>query len=155
MDKPKGFICDVDGTIAYHDETMRKHYDYSLVLQDIPIRHTILIVQAVINEGIEPIFVTGRADENEGKVRSDTVYWINKYVTDVPFNLYMRPEFLLGRPDKRDFRKDFEVKEEIYRKYVEPKWDVEFALDDRLQVCQMWHRIGISLLRTGDPDAVF
>ena len=33
-----------------------------------------------------------------------------------------------------DKRKDYEVKEEIYRNEIFPKYDVRFVLDDRKQV---------------------
>ncbi len=152
--KPEGFICDIDGTVA--DSTdVRGIHEYHKVRLDKPKPATIIIVRALINEGLEPIFASGRPDANNNQVRSDTVWWIREYITTVPFNLYMRPEFLEGQPGKRDFRKDYVVKEEIYTRYIEPKWDVKLALEDRLQVAQLWYRLGIPLFRTGDPDAVF
>jgi hypothetical protein len=65
----------------------------------------------------------------------------------------MRPATLPnGKPD---YRPDYIVKEEIYRRDIEPLYDVKFAIDDRLQVCRMWHSIGIPVFRVGDPDADF
>lgn len=104
---------------------------------------------------LTPLFVTGRSDENNGQVRQDTICWINGYsfIEWEYKNLFMRKEFL---PDgKRDFRPDYIVKEEIYWNEIEPDFDVQFAIDDRLQVCRMWHRISVPVFRVGDPDATF
>jgi hypothetical protein len=153
VDKFPGFICDIDGTLADHTG-LRGHYEYSKVSGDKPIESSIFVARLLIDHsGLDPVFVTGRADENDGQVRRDTVEWLRNHVTDKPFSLFMRAETL--RTGKRDFRPDFEVKGEIYDKWIEPKWDIKFAMDDRLQVCQMWHRIGIPVFRVGDPDAVF
>jgi hypothetical protein len=54
-----------------------------------------------------------------------------------------------------DYRKDVVVKEEMYNDHIKGKYNVTVVIDDRLQVCRMWHRLGLPLLRVGDPDADF
>lgn len=148
--KEDAFICDIDGTLASHvnpDGSLRReHFDYTKVSEDLPIEHVIEVVR-ILAVDLQPIFVSGREDYS----RSDTVNWIRNHVDPTgemgPFNLYMR--------ENGNYEKDFTLKERIYSKLIAPKYNVHFAIDDRLQVCQMWHRIGVPVFRVGDPDAVF
>jgi hypothetical protein len=167
----QGFIVDLDGTIALHTEDERAHYDYSKVKYDRPNKPIITVVQRLahslfISEDnpyrprIEPVFMSGRADESDGKVRRDTIDWLvdnigfpREYYTK---RLFMRPEFLIDdygeiRAGHRDFRPDFIVKEELYFQKVEPYFDIQFAIDDRPQVLKMWQRLGIPTLAVGTP----
>lgn len=150
--KEDAFLVDVDGTIADHTG-LRGHYEYEKVSGDRPIRTHIEIVKQLALAW-QPVFVTGRMDT--GNVRLETAKWIrdNVFPFDlITYPLYMRPATLLnGKPD---YRKDYIVKEELYRRYVEPRFNIKFAVDDRLQVCQMWHKLNIPVMRVGDPDAVF
>ena len=143
------FICDLDGTVALHSEEERGHFEYSKVSGDRPNKPVIDIVQRIARTGLPPVFMSGRADELN--VRQDTAAWLVTHVTMgwTPQALFMRPEFL---PDgKRDFRPDYIVKEELYREYVEPYYDILFAIDDRPQVIDMWDSIGIPVIIAGIP----
>lgn len=162
MNRIPAFICDLDGTIALHSKEERAHYDYTLVSNDRPNAPIISIVQRLIYSNIpdgyflRPVFVTGRADANNGQVRRDTIDWLIENVNINPsyFDgnvLFMRPEFLKDRPGKRDYRPDFEVKEEIYHNDIEPAYDIRFAIDDRPQVLKMWHKLNIPTLAVGTP----
>jgi hypothetical protein len=46
-----------------------------------------------------------------------------------------------------DFRRDSIVKKEIYDNDIKGKFDVEFVLDDRQQVVDMWREIGLKCLQ--------
>lgn len=152
MSKIEAFLCDVDGTVAFHTEQQRAHFDYSKVAYDTPNKPIIDVVDRLA-ENIMPIFMSGRADENNGQVRLDTEQWLFNHTRCFTFDvtlLFMRPEFLVNSM-KRDFRKDFEVKRELYYKHVEPFYDILFAIDDRPQVLRMWHELGIPTLAVGTP----
>jgi hypothetical protein len=153
MGKQKAFILDTDGTTALHSEAERGHYEYSKVRYDRP-NKVIIDLAVLLHRDYAPLIVTGRMDIDNCK--EDTVWWYRQHFPAYfmnDFRLFMRQAAL---PDgKPDYRPDYIVKEEIYWTKIEPFFDVFCAIDDRLQVCRMWHRIGIPVLRTGDPDANF
>ncbi|MGV8142933.1 MAG: hypothetical protein ACP5NS_04870 [Candidatus Pacearchaeota archaeon] len=92
--------------------------------------------------GYTTIFVSGRMD----KYREQTKSWLNKNVVGYSdrMPLFMR------RTD--DYRKDFEVKEEIYHLEIEGIYDVEFVLDDRNQVVDMWRKLGLTCFQVAKGD---
>lgn len=57
-------------------------------------------------------------------------HWDNNW-----YELHMREE--------GDMRQDSVVKEEIYRKEIEPRFNVHLVLDDRNQVVDMWRKLGL------------
>lgn len=140
---PRAFICDIDGTLSDHGG-LRGHFEYSKVSSDRPLWPVIHIVEALSESGMwKPVFVTGRMDEND--VRKDTTDWIEAYVAvHSPFILHMRKE--------GDYRKDCVVKEEIFHSHIAPRFWVEFALDDRNQVVQMWRQMGLPCLQVADGN---
>lgn len=163
MKKP-ALIIDIDGTMALHTEEMRGHYEYSKVLYDEPNWYVINMVRRILAyrspyfPKLTPVYVTGRPDSDNGQVRDDTTIWLNTYTNwDWEYsNLYMRPEFLMDdygevRTGHRDYRTDDVVKEELYRKYIEPEFDVDSAIDDRPRVLKMWQRLGIPTFAVGTP----
>jgi hypothetical protein len=143
--KPLAFICDIDGTIAYHDG-IRGHYEYEKVSLDLPIKPVIEVIKHLSSQW-NPLFLSGRMEFS----RMDTVHWIDKHVDP----LGKMPGWPLYMREDKNYEPDFQLKERIYRTMIYPFYNVQFAIDDRLQVCQMWHRIGISVFRVGDPDATF
>lgn len=158
MRKIPGFICDIDGTVALHTVEERAHYDYSLVKYDRP---NLTVINAVrdLSSLQQPVFVSGRADENNGQVRQDTIDWLQKHVGLCDgHNLFMRPEFMpdgtyaqVGNKKIRDFRHDDIVKEEIYWEQIYQDWDIRFAIDDRPRVLRMWQALGITTFAVGTP----
>jgi hypothetical protein len=156
--KLPALIVDIDGTLALHTEEERGHFDYSKVIDDRPNWPVINMITRILGyrsadlPRLVPVFMSGRADENDGLVREHTEIWMHTYTNwswDIS-NLFMRPEFL---PDgkSRDFRKDYVVKKELYHKYVEPSYHVVGAIDDRPQVLRMWHELGIPTFAVGTP----
>lgn len=145
--KTKALIIDIDGTIA--DCTHRRlaalkpdgKMDWSIFYKDMdkdkPIPWCIELVQKyMFTHNI--LFVTGRSEE----YREATLNWIMKYVTDTGYTgniLFMR------KP--KDFREDYVIKLEIYKEHIEPYYDVEFCIDDRQQVVDMWRAQGLVCLQ--------
>jgi len=75
----------------------------------------------------EIILLSGRSE----LYAPQTVEWLEKH--DIPFSyLYMRK---VG-----DNRKDSIIKRELFEEFVENKFYVEFVLDDRDQVVDLWRK---------------
>jgi len=119
-DKKPAFIFDIDGTLALKHPD-RDIFDGTKVGMDLPIYPVISILNALKKSGYIIIVLSGR----DSKYRSETAMWLNYYLIDNDY-LYMREE--------GDNRRDSIIKEELYRKYIEPKFNVVGVFDDRIQV---------------------
>ena len=141
----KAIIVDVDGTVATHYDRhgnqLREHHDYGQVINDRPIWSIINLVRMLYDQGFTILVTTGRMDRPG--VREDTTAWLEKY--DVPFNK------LIMRKD-RDFRPDNEAKLDLYEEFIEGEYDIEFVLDDRDRVVNMWRSIGLKVLQVAEGD---
>lgn len=148
--KITSFIVDLDGTMALHTETDRGHYEYSKVMNDEPNYPIIEVVEAYARvTGRTPVFTTGRPEVDENvNVRALTTDWIVENTIFIPdwFKLVMRKQYLVGT-NKRDFRPDDIVKEELYRAEIEPYCDISVVFDDRDRVVKMWRRLGLTCLQ--------
>lgn len=145
---PHAVIVDLDGTLALMNG--RKPYDYDKCDTDLVNESVRRILGSIIYEwnigGIKTkiIFLSGREDSCKDK----TIKWLRETAgIDIDFSLYMRKT--------GDNRKDCIIKKEIFDEHIKDKFYVEYILDDRLQVCRMWHSLGLPILRVGDPDADF
>lgn len=132
---PDIIICDLDGTLCLMNG--RNPYDASTCRNDLlnPVVYSIIKDKDVI-------FVSGRED----KYREQT----NLFMLDHNIEhkgLFMRKS--------GDMRKDSIIKEEIYNEHIKGQYNVSFVLNDRLDVCRLWYRLGLNLLRVGDPDSDF
>ncbi|TDP29798.1 putative kinase [Nocardia ignorata] len=134
---PPAWIVDVDGTVAQKHPD-RGIYDYTQVHRDIPIKHTIEVVRKLAEDSAI-IVLSGR----DSDCMTETADWLlNHGVTFT--ELHMRKA--------GDKRPDFRVKYEIFDEKIRNRFHVLGAFDDRLQVCRLWHRLGVPLLRLGVPD---
>lgn len=137
MAKRHGIIVDLDGTLFKIGD--RSPFEEWKCDQDIivPSVYTVLVSQPY-----DVIITSGRRD----KYAEQTMACLDKH--EVPYQaLFMRRY--------GDSRQDALVKAEIYRDFIAPQWDIQFAIDDRPQVCRMWYWLGIPLFKVGDPDADF
>lgn len=143
FDKPRCVLCDIDGTLA-RNTTNRSYYDWSKVGDDTPDPFVGCIIDALANYGIEPngnryptiIYVSGR----EETARENTEKWLKDNGFDYG-ELLMREE--------GDKRPDDVVKEELYHKFVEPKYAVLGVIDDRSMCIRMWQRLGLRTANVG------
>lgn len=131
--KPTAIIVDIDGTLAHR--TDRSPFDWKRVGED-----TLdAVVASIIRQYPFVILVSGRDEV----CRVETIKWLLD--NDVKYELlFMRAE--------GDNRKDAIVKEEIYKTKIEPHYKVEFVLDDRNQVVEMWRRNGLKCLQVAEGD---
>jgi len=130
-DAPKAIIVDIDGTLAHMKG--RSPYDWDRVGEDEC--DTIIkgIVNAYDNYGVV-IVMSGR----DASCRAITEKWLNdnNIVWDT---LLMREE--------GDMRKDSIVKRELFDTYIAGHYFIEYVLDDRQQVVDMWRDMGLKCLQ--------
>jgi predicted kinase len=132
-------IFDIDGTLAKMNG--RSPYDYTTVDTDLPVPEVVNLLSMFRTQGYKVLVFSGR----QSSCREMTLEWLKKQ--GVEFDAFeMRNEY--------DLRKDYVVKQEFYDKY-KGSFDIKYAVDDRLQVCRLWHELGLCLLKVGDPDLEF
>lgn len=133
MEKPKAIIVDIDGTLAKMNG--RGPFEWLRVGEDLvkePIKN---IVNFYHYNGFTVILFSGR----DGVCRPQTEQWLRDNGINY-LALYMRPE---GNNEK-----DSIVKKRMYHQYIEAYLDVQFVLDDRDQVVEMWRKeLGLTCLQ--------
>lgn len=140
-DKPNAILVDIDGTLAYMHN--RGPFDWEKVGNDKLNKVTAMIVDCIADSGAVHIIILSGRDES---CRKQTEEWLTK--NHIPWDeLHMRPE--------QDSRKDNLVKEEIYRSQIEPRYNVLFVIDDRLQVLKMWNQLGIFTINVNQGNIEF
>jgi predicted kinase len=134
--KPRAIMCDIDGTIAHMGE--RSPYDWHKVGTDNPDK-TIIDLLRHYNDHVV-ILLSGR----DSTCRQETVQWLSE--NRVPFHeLYMRSE--------GDNRKDNIIKRELFDTYIRDNFVVDFVLDDRNQVVDMWrNELGLKVLQVAEGN---
>ena len=132
------FLFDIDGTLALHKD--RDPYRWQDADQDRPNLPLIAVVHSLSRSGFGIVYVSGRTED----ARPLTQRWLNREV-GVSGPLYMRPS--------GDYRKDVEIKREIYRGHVEPFYEILAVFDDRNQVVRLWRdEIGLTCFQVADGD---
>jgi hypothetical protein len=144
VDQPRVVLCDIDGTIALMgkgEPGRREPYDWSRVGEDDPCAPIVALVGILRSAGFRIVYVSGRDEA----CRRITESWLLHH------GLLVEDELLLMRP-AGDNRPDHEVKLEIYRRRVEPHYNVAYVLDDRDQVVRMWRSLGLTVLQVAEGD---
>jgi len=130
-------MVDVDGTLALN--TQRNPYDWRAAGDDPPNLAGVTASQALAaHPNIAAIIVISGREEC---ARDITANWLQSQ--GVPCDL------LLMRANG-DYRSDDIVKEELFRRHVEPHYLVLGVLDDRDRVVQMWRRLGLVCFQVAD-----
>lgn len=120
---PKAVLCDLDGTLCLlngRSPYLAHDCDKDLVNQPIA---DLLKLKA--QNGTSIVLFSGRLDT----YKEQTLTWLAKH--EIPYTL-------LKMRKADDNRKDAIVKKEFFDQYVEGKYFVEFVLDDRNQVVDLW-----------------
>lgn len=140
-------IFDIDGTLANTDH--RQHFMtgekkdwkgfFENMSNDTPYEDIVALAVDAAAQSNVVLIVSGRPE----KYRRETEEWLDRYRVPYAF-LFMR--------GFNDNRQDNIVKEEIYRKYIEPFFNVKYVYDDRQQVVDMWRRIGLRCLQVAPGD---
>ncbi|WP_435109771.1 AAA family ATPase [Nocardiopsis synnemataformans] len=135
-DAPAAVIVDVDGTVALHGD--RSPYDESRVHEDRPNTAVVDVVRALAAAGNRVLFVSARTDACEAETRA----WLERHV-GVPIEaLHMRKA--------GDFRKDYQVKADLFDAHIRHAYAVACVVDDRQQVVRMWRSIGLTVLHVAE-----
>ncbi len=138
---PRCVLVDIDGTVA--DRGDRSPFDWHRVGIDTPKWPIIRLVQAMRASGYAIVFFSGR----DAVCRPETIAWLNQYFgwQSSDYELFMRPE--------RDNRKDSIVKHELFDRHIAGRYYVEFVVDDRQQVVDMWRRtLGLTCVQVDYGD---
>lgn len=144
--KPKAILVDIDGTVALMGD--RGPFEWSRVGEDEPnkpVVNLVLMLQHLRELQMEwatdydlsnhdIIFMSGR----DAISAAETQNWL-KGQGFYNFDLFMRPE--------GDIRKDSIVKLELFNEHIRDHYNVQFILDDRDQVVEMWRKLGLTCLQ--------
>lgn len=125
-------ICDLDGTLAHLNG--RSPYDASTCENDI-----LNTKVASLLKGRNVVLMSGRQDKD----REPTIRWLQ--ANNIQYlALFMRPT--------KDGRSDSIVKREMFENNVAPYYEIDFVLDDRQQVVDMWRSIGLTCFQVAPGD---
>lgn len=122
---PKAVICDLDGTLSLLNG--RDPYNAATCDNDLLNEPVAAALKMAKQQGYQVILLSGRED----KFREPTVRFLDKH--QIGYDL------LLMRTSN-DFRKDNIIKRELFEGEIQGKYFVEFFLDDRNQVVDMWRK---------------
>jgi len=136
----RAVIIDIDGTLALRrtGPGERSPFDWGRVGEDLPNPPVIELAQVLAASSRYMMIVMSGRDE---VCRRQTEMWLD--AQQVPFDV------LLMRAAK-DNRKDAIVKEELYRRHIEGRYEVAFVVDDREQVITMWRSLGLHVFALED-----
>lgn len=129
---PHCIIVDIDGTLAHM--TDRGPYDTSRYYTDELDETVALLVDTWRLAGERVILMSGRSEE----FRMVTEAWLMGHGV-LYDELHMRPS--------GDVRNDAIVKDELFEKHIAGKYNVDFILDDRDRVVEMWRAKGLKCLQ--------
>jgi hypothetical protein len=134
--KEPAFMYDLDGT-TYHMNDKRGAYDHNVDVDDPD--PVIQEMVRVFSHFFVPIAMSGRVEAT----RERTEFSLNR--DGVPYNhLFMRAD--------GDMRADNIVKAELFDTHVRDNYDVQFVLDDRQQVVDMWRAMGLKCVQVEPGD---
>ena len=128
-------IVDIDGTAALMNG--RGPFDWHSVHTDLPNAPVCHLVRGIRDK---VIYLSGRDEV----CRASTEKWLFDHELIGGADLHMRPA-----GDQRD---DRIVKEEIYRREIEGRYNVRFVLDDRDKVVRLWRSLGLTCLQVAPGD---
>jgi len=136
---PNAIMCDIDGTLALHQE--RNPFEYYKCLTD-KVNTPVKKLLQEFSENYKIIMVTGREDvqylETEQEYSSVLEYteaWLEQ--NEILYDEIFIREF-------GDHRPDYVTKKEIYENYIKDRYNILFVVDDRLQVINMWRELGLT-----------
>lgn len=135
--RPQAIMIDIDGTVALRGS--RDPYDTSRYSEDTPNGPVVAAVRALVADGYQPVFCSGRGEE----FRDVTESWVRQHVTP-DFELHARP---MG-----DRRRDDVIKLELFDKHIRTRWQVLGVFDDRRRVYEMWRSIGLTVFAVAEGD---
>ena len=130
-------ICDLDGTLSLFDKDKKNPYNRDFENDECsqPVRFLLENYSKEYPES-KIFFLSGRND----KAKFATLQFFMKNFSK---EFILRGNYELVMRRNKDFRKDTIIKEEMYKEHIKGKYDVDFVIDDRLQVCRLWYELGL------------
>ncbi|MCK5629782.1 MAG: hypothetical protein KAI26_04145 [Nanoarchaeota archaeon] len=141
----KAIIVDIDGTLSNSEERKKicelpnGKIDFKKFYELMEMDPVAKWCNELMNKYDIVLLVTGRPSDYEDK----TVNWLNKH-NILYDDLFMRKS--------GDYRKDYIIKQEIYDKNIKPFYNIEFCIDDRKQVVEMWRSNGLICLQCDEGN---
>lgn len=142
--KLQAFIFDVDGVLANNNHrqhllnpTNRKVTNqdwiafYEAGKDDSLYQDTAHLLKTLQAAGYKILLVTGRSEDYEAQLR----LWLRDFAIE-PDYVFMRRHL--------DFRKDWQIKEEIWKTQIEPFFNVLGVFEDRRDCVMMWRGYGLT-----------
>jgi hypothetical protein len=126
-ENPPAIIVDVDGTLADHTG-IRKPFEWHKVGLDKP-RMNVVNFTKIMSEHLHVIILSGR----DGCCRQETADWLMEQGI-------FYDELLMRTAG--DSRSDYIIKKELFDQ-VKDKYNIQYAVDDRDQVVNLWRSIGL------------
>ena len=137
-DLPKGIICDLDGTLALMNG--RNPFDAAKCEEDILNKPVAKVLKTFQNLGYKILLLSGRKEEH----KPQTVNWLAQ--NNISYDL-------LELRKTTDSRADTIVKKELFYEHINGKYFVEFVLDDRDQVVDLWRNdLGLTCFQVNYGD---
>ena len=135
---PPALICDLDGTLALMNG--RNPFDAALCESDLlnrPVAKVLTVFRAL---GYKILLLSGRKDEH----KPQTINWLNQH--GIAFDL-------LEMRQAADNRVDAIVKKELFDAHIAGQYFIEFVLDDRDQVVDLWRsQLGLPCFQVNYGD---
>lgn len=137
MQGKRAILVDIDGTLA--KMRGRSPFEWDRVDEDdiVEAVRDVVVKENAFDTWI--IIMSGR----DASCYDKTLRWLRKHHVPVDF-LYMRAE--------GDMRKDSVVKYELFNKHIRDIYDVQYVLDDRNQVVDMWRKIGLTVFQVAEGN---
>jgi hypothetical protein len=151
---PSAIIVDLDGTLTSCEHRRKfvtngnknwRDFNFNIPF-DAPVPWVRRVVVDAMWSDVAVLFTSGRGEQS----RYDTEQWLYENVITNELLALRKPWKLLMRAHG-DFRKDDVVKRELYDDHIAGQYDVEFVIDDRWMVIQMWESLGLFVIRVTDP----
>jgi predicted kinase len=135
---PKAIICDLDGTLALMNG--RNPFDAAKCEEDLLNKPVANVLKTFQQLGHKILLVSGRKDEH----KPQTINWL------VHHNIHYD---MLELRKTEDNRMDAIVKREIFDTHIAGKFYIEFVLDDRNQVVDLWrNELGLTCFQVNYGD---
>lgn len=130
-------ICDLDGTLCIFNG--RGPFEMERCGDDLISLPVDITLQAFAELKYALVLVTGRFEQ----YRPQTETWLARH--GIAYDaLFMRSD--------GDYRKDADVKRELYAAKIEPQYNVLLALDDRNQSVACWRELGVPCFQVAPGD---
>jgi predicted kinase len=135
---PKAIICDLDGTLALMNG--RNPFDAAKCEEDLLNEPVAKVLKTFQDLGYKTLLLSGRKEEH----KPQTINWLAR--NNIQYDM-------LELRDTQDSRADTLVKKDLFDAHISGKYYIEFVLDDRDQVVDLWrNQLGLTCFQVNYGD---